>query len=29
MTTSTNNGIMEIYIPRRSPYTPGDPLPGR
>jgi len=29
MTTSTNNGVMEIYIPRRNPYLPGDPLPGR
>jgi len=25
MTTSTNNGIMEIYIPRRSQYMPADP----
>ncbi len=26
MTTSTNNGIMEIFIPRRSQYLPADPL---
>jgi HSP20 family molecular chaperone IbpA len=25
MTTSTENGIMEIYIPRRSRYMPTDP----
>jgi HSP20 family molecular chaperone IbpA len=25
MTTSTMNGIMEIYIPRRSQYMPADP----
>jgi len=29
MTTSTKNGIMEIHIPRRSQYMPGDPPPGR
>jgi HSP20 family molecular chaperone IbpA len=29
MTTSSNNDVMEIYIPRSSPYLPGDPLPGR
>ncbi|MGB5716209.1 MAG: Hsp20/alpha crystallin family protein [Gammaproteobacteria bacterium] len=26
MTTSTDNGILEIYIPRRSRYLPVDPL---
>ncbi len=26
MTTSTDNGIMEIFIPRRSQYLPVDPL---
>ena len=26
MTTSTENGIIEIYIPRRSQYMPADPF---
>ena len=29
MTTSTSNGILEIYIPRSSQYMPGEPFPGR
>jgi HSP20 family molecular chaperone IbpA len=29
MTTSTRNGVMEIYIPRSSDYMPGEPFPGR
>jgi HSP20 family molecular chaperone IbpA len=28
MTTSTENGIIEIYIPRRSQYMPTDPFSG-
>ena len=29
MTTTTANGIIEIYFPRRSQYIPADPSPGR
>ncbi|MGB5426852.1 MAG: Hsp20/alpha crystallin family protein [Gammaproteobacteria bacterium] len=29
MTTSTTNGTMEIYIPRRDLYMPANPLPMR
>ena len=29
MTTTTTNGIMEIYIPRRDLYMPANPLPMR
>lgn len=29
MTTSTANGIMEIHIPRRSPYVPINPILNR
>jgi HSP20 family molecular chaperone IbpA len=29
MTTSTDNGILEIFIPRRKPYMPDEPLLSR
>lgn len=28
MTTSTNNGTIEIFIPRRSQHLPAEPSPG-
>lgn len=29
MTTSTDNGILEIFIPRWNPALPGEPFPTR